>query len=371
MQNRFERPLITFKMSTYNHEKFIAEAVQGAFDQIYSPLEIIISDDCSTDRTFEIVQEMVARYDGPHKIILNRNEKNLGLTGNINRSMELASGEFIVGAAGDDISLPIRVERIFQACENSLEKPYCIFSKKSIKIDENGSVIGIADSGLPDNSKLDYVFFGTNQQWVPGHSNSWHKDVFNVFGPINKKVINEDIVIPFRASLLGSVISIDEPLVKRRINKTSITNKIYTENIHIDKKWLKDRLIFIINNNIAISKSYLQDICLIETSKSSQNNEFSSLKNFIQIKKIFHELRLGYVKGSLSTCEFFHNARDHGVSFFLIIKSIYENLFPKAFYLLSHTKFFILARTIIQKRQLRMSTKINKKKLYHKNDKCI
>jgi glycosyltransferase involved in cell wall biosynthesis len=49
-------------MFAYNHERFIAEAVRGALSQTYSPLEIIISDDCSTDRTFEIIQSEVAGY---------------------------------------------------------------------------------------------------------------------------------------------------------------------------------------------------------------------------------------------------------------------------------------------------------------------
>ena len=49
------RPLITFALFAYNQEKYIEEAVQGAFLQTYSPLEIILSDDGSTDRTFEII----------------------------------------------------------------------------------------------------------------------------------------------------------------------------------------------------------------------------------------------------------------------------------------------------------------------------
>jgi cellulose synthase/poly-beta-1,6-N-acetylglucosamine synthase-like glycosyltransferase len=62
-------PLITLFVYAFNHEKFIREAVEGAFAQTYNPLEIILSDDCSTDRTYEIMQEMAERYSGPHKVI--------------------------------------------------------------------------------------------------------------------------------------------------------------------------------------------------------------------------------------------------------------------------------------------------------------
>src|SRR5215210_7890630 len=100
------KPLVTFMIFAYNQEQFIREAVRGALAQTYAPLELIFSDDCSHDRTFEIIEEEVANYDGPHKIVLNRNKENLGTGGHVNRVMELAKGELIVAAAGDDISLP-------------------------------------------------------------------------------------------------------------------------------------------------------------------------------------------------------------------------------------------------------------------------
>src|SRR4051812_14455329 len=76
-----ERPLVTFVLFSYNQERYIREAVAGALAQTYQPLKIVISDDCSTDRTFEIVREMASAYTGPHKIVLRRNPKNLGADG--------------------------------------------------------------------------------------------------------------------------------------------------------------------------------------------------------------------------------------------------------------------------------------------------
>ena len=53
-----ERPLVTFALFAYNQENYIRAAVEGAFAQTYQPLEIILSDDCSKDRTFEIMQRL-------------------------------------------------------------------------------------------------------------------------------------------------------------------------------------------------------------------------------------------------------------------------------------------------------------------------
>ena len=49
-----ERPLVSVLVLGFNQERFIRKAVEGAFAQTWKPLEIVLSDDCSTDRTFEI-----------------------------------------------------------------------------------------------------------------------------------------------------------------------------------------------------------------------------------------------------------------------------------------------------------------------------
>jgi glycosyltransferase involved in cell wall biosynthesis len=83
------------------------------------------------------MKEMAASYNGPHKVILNRNEKNLGIGGDINRIMEIAQGELIIGVAGDDISLPERTKKhtklgrhlIEQQCQFILYLTYKIIQK--------------------------------------------------------------------------------------------------------------------------------------------------------------------------------------------------------------------------------------------------
>ena len=72
-KNYSECPLITFALLAYNQESYIREAVEGAFAQNYSPLEIILSDDYSTDKTYEIMKDLVDEYKGFHIIKINRN----------------------------------------------------------------------------------------------------------------------------------------------------------------------------------------------------------------------------------------------------------------------------------------------------------
>lgn len=114
-----ERPLVTFALIAYNQERYISEAVSGALAQTYEHLEIILSDDCSTDRTFEIMVGMATDYRGNHQIILNRNEKNVGIFSHVMNVFGISNGELIVFAAGDDISVHDRVENVVKVWQET------------------------------------------------------------------------------------------------------------------------------------------------------------------------------------------------------------------------------------------------------------
>ena len=103
-------PLVSFGIITYNQEQFILDTLKGAVSQEYDNMEIIVSDDNSTDKTFEIVESFVKSYEGPFKFILNKNKDNLRIAGNVNKVIELSHGDYIILADGDDISLPNRVK---------------------------------------------------------------------------------------------------------------------------------------------------------------------------------------------------------------------------------------------------------------------
>ena len=108
-KEKYDRPLVTFALFAYNQEQYIREAIEGAFAQTYQPLEIILSDDCSTDRTFEIMREMAAAYEGPHHLIVKKNEVNLGVATHFDKVMGESAGDLVVVAAGDDVSYDSRV----------------------------------------------------------------------------------------------------------------------------------------------------------------------------------------------------------------------------------------------------------------------
>ena len=136
--NATDQPLVTFALFAYNQEEFIREAVEGAFAQTYEPLEIILSDDCSSDHTYEILQELAAAYEGPHKTVVMQSKQNRGTLGHILDVVNSSYGEFFIVAAGDDISLPERTEKLVSILKDSEAD---IISSTSDVIDKNGHSI--------------------------------------------------------------------------------------------------------------------------------------------------------------------------------------------------------------------------------------
>lgn len=226
-----DKPLISFVLTCYNQERFIREAVEGAFSQTYSPLQIVISDDCSKDRTFDIVQQMVAAYQGPHAIRLNRNPTNLGVCGNSNRIMDFCQGELIVGAAGDDISVPERTRTIFEAWNDSGRQATSLYSRHDV-IDEHGRPLeGWSEGfigepqGRFDHRKATIAnFVRRREPSVRGSTHAVSKKLDSVFGPLPESVTYEDTALAFRTVLVGGLFTfINAPLVKYRRHGSNIT----------------------------------------------------------------------------------------------------------------------------------------------------
>lgn len=216
-----ERPLVTFVLFAYNHEQFIREAVESAFAQTYSPLEIILSDDCSSDGTFKIMQEMVAAYSGPHRVVLNQNRSNLGLANHINYLVSLFHGDWVVTAAGDDISLPERSERLVESVMGSGFS--CVYSD-AMNINVVGENTGVCFGGNRPKIPSIVDLLITSSCWVRGCSACYSMKLFKEFPPINSNVIQEDHVLPFRSLFNGGILYLDDVLVKYRSHSTNLWN---------------------------------------------------------------------------------------------------------------------------------------------------
>jgi glycosyltransferase involved in cell wall biosynthesis len=95
-----QRGLATVIIPVYNGERFVRESLDSILGQAYRPLEVLVLDDASTDRTPEILGE----YEG--RIVVHRAARNIGQFANVNRGLALARGEYIAVFHADDVYEP-------------------------------------------------------------------------------------------------------------------------------------------------------------------------------------------------------------------------------------------------------------------------
>lgn len=94
---------------TYNQSQYLTQAVRSAYNQSVKPIEIIVSDDCSTDDTAKVL-EMLSGEIPILKTIIQ--PVNLGISGNTDSCLRLANGDFIVRLDSDDYLSPMFLEKL-------------------------------------------------------------------------------------------------------------------------------------------------------------------------------------------------------------------------------------------------------------------
>lgn len=128
-------------ISAFNSEKFLEQALDSLLRQTFNDFEIILVDDASSDKTKDIIKAY-SRLDS--RITPIYNDKNLGLTKNLNRAIELSQGEYIARMDADDVALASRFE--VQVRYLDTHKNIDIVGSAAIDIDENGNELQLRKS---------------------------------------------------------------------------------------------------------------------------------------------------------------------------------------------------------------------------------
>ncbi|WP_340111704.1 glycosyltransferase family 2 protein [Maribellus mangrovi] len=146
------KPLVSVTVITYNSSKYILETLDSIKAQTYKNIELIISDDCSTDTTVNLCESWLnknkTRFVNAYMVTTN---VNTGIVGNKNRALEKCSGEWIKGIAGDDILLASGIsdnvtfalqhefKLIFSKFEYLFDDKYPLASKNKYNAEKNFS----------------------------------------------------------------------------------------------------------------------------------------------------------------------------------------------------------------------------------------
>ncbi len=130
--------LVSVVIPMYNASAYINKTIESVINQTYKNIEIIVVDNCSTDNSVEIVRSL-----NSDKIKLYENEKNLGFTGNVNRGIEYAQGDYIKFLCADDELKENCIEELIKLFNDETSAIYCncdyIDSNENIIVDKAAS----------------------------------------------------------------------------------------------------------------------------------------------------------------------------------------------------------------------------------------
>lgn len=217
-------PLFSFLLITYQQEQFVEEAFKSCINQSFRDFEIIVSDDNSPDGTFDMLQKLVEEYrqaGGDINIVLNRNEHNKGIGGNFQQAAELSHGKWLIMAAGDDVSLPDRLETLKHVID-SYPDAYGINTARYF-VDEN-----------TENSQYNF-----KEDYLLGADSVWHRSLFFDFQPLDKRVMSEDHILNLRAMLKGEMLQVNTPTINYRISSQNYSMQKTSEIIEKKRADLK------------------------------------------------------------------------------------------------------------------------------------
>jgi glycosyltransferase involved in cell wall biosynthesis len=213
---------VSILMVAYKASDTIIAAMDGALSQTI-PCEIIVSDDCSPDDTYSLMQSHAEKYQGPHTLIVRKNNPNQGVTQHLNTLMSLASGDIFVLMAGDDVSYPQRVAETLQAFDNNPQ--VFVLGSGCDEVDMQDVFIRRRTHELPEKFFLEYFAKVGKLATLLGATMAMRREVYSVFGPLRGSV--EDNVMTLRGALLGGGLCLDSALIRYRQNPNSLGNWLF------------------------------------------------------------------------------------------------------------------------------------------------
>lgn len=200
------RPLASIYVRLHNQRQYVEALLDATFRQTYRPLEIVISDDGSTDGSDKIINDCIVRLSKLYpeiKVINNRNEPKLGMFLNGVKAQRLSHGELMIQQDGDDIPLPNRVERIVSAWVKGGKKALAIYHD-AWRIDLSGNKMG----------SLSREYFINRTM---GAVSTYARALLNYYDPVSIDGAVEDVTYGNRARFLDGIMYLKEKLLYYRV----------------------------------------------------------------------------------------------------------------------------------------------------------
>lgn len=234
-----EQPLVSILMTAYNREKYIGEAIQSVLNSTYQNFEIIITDDCSTDKTVEIARDFASK-DKRIKVYVN--EKNLGDYPNRNKAASYAKGKYIKYVDADDAIYYWGLQVVVEMMERFPEAAYGL------------------DSILQDDHRMFPYILSPEEAYVASYtrklslfekaptSSIIRLDIFNKENGFKEYKMVSDCEMWHRLSLHHSVLVMPDGIVWSRAHEQSESTR-WIKDLATNYHYILIRRIFLLSSH--------------------------------------------------------------------------------------------------------------------------
>ena len=187
-----ENPRVTVRMSAYNHEAYVEEAIRSIINQTYQDFELLVVDDGSSDSTPEILERLCEEYGFNLTI-----QENQGLTVNLNLLNDRAKGEYITGCASDDYWPEGRLAEQVAYMD---AHPSCDYLHGDFqRVTENGELLELKHTKKPVEGKAEFIPLLMRKRRFSAPSAMIRKSTWDGVGHYDETIAVEDFDWMLRA----------------------------------------------------------------------------------------------------------------------------------------------------------------------------
>jgi len=217
--------------------------VHGVLSQTYSPLEIIVFDDCSPDRTVEVIKRALAKGESRHDVRFVRNPENVGGQKVVEAGLGMAKGDLIFITCGDDVMLP---DMVYEAAKTLIDENVSLVAANAYYIDENSNSLDrtFRDVHQPADDSFETLARDGGNACCFGPAIGFERAIYEKFGWIPPYLQAYDIMYPFYAYLLKGAKFISKPLVKYRVHGANTSLSLIVEKADAQKAAMIEERIY-------------------------------------------------------------------------------------------------------------------------------
>lgn len=246
-------PLVSILIPCYNHELFLEDCIHGILEQDYSNIEVIICDDASTDRSYDILCSLMdllkEKYE---RVEILRNAVNGGVTKSLNKMLKMAKGDLIKDIASDDVMTSDAISKMVQAFEANLNIDVVVSNGVTISQFQHypDYILGERWYRTPPDFEQDDLFrciYKANYIFAPGVMVK--KTLYERYGDYDEDILIEDLEFWLRILRDGKVRFkyLDDVLIYYRINDNSMTSSVKNADLEMRRKRFHLSIIQILN----------------------------------------------------------------------------------------------------------------------------